>query len=166
MSAIREFASLGQFAAHLMTRQAAVALELHAGLVEVANNVRDTARQELGTYQKAIGPFPAWAQLKEETQVERVRQGYTANDPLLRSGEMRDSVHREVSALEAVVGSDDDKAVYHELGTDKVPPRPFLGPAVLHCEEKMRRVLGGALVTGIIGRGINVPTLMTSREFT
>lgn len=99
MSAIREFASLGQFAAHLMTRQAAVALELHAGLVEVANNVRDTARQELGTYQKAIGPFPAWAQLKEETQVERVRQGYTANDPLLRSGEMRDSVHREVSAL-------------------------------------------------------------------
>lgn len=79
---------------------------------------------------------------------------------------MRDSVHREVSALEAVVGSDEDKAVYHELGTDKIPPRPFLGPAVLHCEEKMKRVLGGALVTGILGRGINVPTLMTSREFT
>lgn len=150
---MKEFGSLAAFASHLVTLQASVALEAHRGLKEVAEAITITAKGEIGAYQQAIGPFPAWAQLAESTMADRVAKGYTPDDPLLRDGKMRDSVSNEVASLEAVVGSDSDIAVYQELGTDKIPPRPFLGPAVIHSHEVIKRVLGAALARGVLGGG-------------
>jgi HK97 gp10 family phage protein len=150
---MKEFTSLGQFARHLATVEVAVALELRRGLDRVAVAVRDKAKDEIGTYQPGIGPFPAWAQLAESTVEDRVAKGYSPDEPLLRSGEMRDSIGKDVSGMEATIGSTSDKAVYQELGTDKIPPRPFLGPAVLHNEELIKRILGRAFVAGILGSG-------------
>lgn len=150
---MREFGSLAAFASHLITLQASVALEAHRGLKEVAEAITKTAKGEIGSYQQAIGPFPAWAQLAESTVADRVAHGYTPDDPLLRDGKMRGSVSNEVVSLEAVVGSDSDIAVYQELGTDKIPPRPFLGPAVIHNHKVIRRILGAALARGVLGGG-------------
>lgn len=150
---MREFRSLAAFASHLVELQASVALEAHKGLKEVANAVTETAKGEIGHYQQAIGPFPKWADLAEGTKIDRVQQGYPADDPLLRSGELRDSIENEVSRLEAVVGSKSDIAVYQELGTDKIPPRPFLGPAVIHNHALIKRIFGEALVRGLLGGG-------------
>jgi HK97 gp10 family phage protein len=154
---MKEFTSLGQFARHLATLEVAVALELRAGLDQVATAVKEKAKDEIGEYQKAIGPFPAWAPLAESTVADRVAKGYSPDEPLLRTGEMRDSIDKSVSGMEATIGSTSQIAVYQELGTDKIPPRPFLGPAVLHNEKLIKRILGRAFVTGLLGRG-NMPS--------
>lgn len=151
-----EFTSLGHFARHLATLEVAVALELRRGLDKVASAVKQTAKDEIGVYQPAIGPFAAWSPLAESTVADRVAKGYSPDQPLLRDGTMRDSIDKDVSGLEAVIGSTSDIAVYQELGTDKIPPRPFLGPAVLHNERLIKRILGRAFVTGLLGKG-NLP---------
>lgn len=150
---MREFGSLAAFASHLITLQASVALEAHRGLKEVAEAITKTAKGEIGSYQQAIGPFPAWAQLSNATVDDRVAKGYTPDDPLLRDGRMRDSISNEVSGHEAVVGSDSNIAIYQELGTDKIPPRPFLGPAVIHNHDLIRKIMGKALARGVLGGG-------------
>ena len=156
---MKEFTSLGQFARHLATLEVAVALELRNGLETVARAVKEKAKDEIGEYQAAIGPFPAWAPLAESTVADRVAKGYSPDEPLLRTGEMRDSIDKSVSGMEATIGSTSQIAVYQELGTDKIPPRPFLGPAVLHNEKLIKQILGRAFVTGLLGRGNMPPSL-------
>jgi hypothetical protein len=36
--------------------------------------------------------------------------------------------------------------VYQELGTDRIPPRPVLGPAAYKNKDKIERILGEAVV--------------------
>ncbi|WP_353192107.1 hypothetical protein [Pandoraea pnomenusa] len=153
---MKEFGSLGQFAQHLVSLQAGVALELHRGLKRVAVAVDATARSEFGEYQPAVGPFEGWSPLADSTKAERERLGYTPDDPLLRSGELRDTLGNEVKGHEAVIGSTSDVMVYQELGTDTIPPRPVLGPSVERNHELIRKVLGRALVAGLVG-GAAIP---------
>jgi len=151
---MKEFGSLAQFAAHLGTLEAGLVLEVRRGLSEVAKAVEKTAKAEIGDYQPAVGPFPAWAPLADATKRERVRLGFTEDDPLLRSGAMRDSISHAVAGTDAVIGSTSDVAVYQEMGTDKIPPRPFLGPAALHNEEAIQRILGRAAVRGLLAGAV------------
>lgn len=146
-----DFGSLGQFATHLASLEVAVHHETKRGLSKVAAIIEKEAKSEIGTYQPSAGPFPAWEQLAMSTKQDRVRKGFTANDPLLRSGELRDSISHEVASHEAVIGSTSDVAVFQEMGTDKIPPRPFLGPAGFKSEAAIRSILGVALMRGLLG---------------
>lgn len=148
---MKEFKSIGDFIVHLATLEAAVVIELHHGLEKVARGVERSAKDEIGFYQPAVGPFPAWAELAESTEAEKARLGYPTEAPLLRTGDMRDNISHEVRGLEAVIGSPDERAVYHEFGTSKMPPRPIFGPAAIHNREKIAAVLGAAAVSGLIG---------------
>jgi hypothetical protein len=72
--------------------------------------------------------------------------------PLLETGEMRDSIEHSSNSSEALVGSNSDKAVWHELGTIHIPPRSFLA---LAAAEKGRaaaaaagRIIGNYLAEG------------------
>jgi hypothetical protein len=67
---------------------------------------------------------------------------------------MRDSIKHEVGDGEAVVGSDDDKLVWFEVGTIKQPSRSVLGVAVVHSEADIVAVLGGAVATALIGHDV------------
>lgn len=163
MSVTRAFTSMNAFAAHLLVRQALVVAELRTGLKFVTTAIKDTAQAELGHYQSQVGPFEAWKELADATKEDRVSQGFTENDPLLRSGALKESINDEVVALDGYVGSDNDEAVWMELGTDKAPPRSYLGPAVIHNEDLIKEVLGAALVTGILGSGVKSITTMTSK---
>lgn len=124
---------------------------LKAGLEEVAKLVEKEAKKEIGHYQPEVGSFQAWPELADSTKADRVRQGYTENDPLLRSGELRDSYEHKTSGLEAIIGSESNIALYHELGTSKMPERPVLGPAAFKNKEKIRAILGAAAVSGLLG---------------
>lgn len=160
---LRTFNSFAQFANHLTVREQIVVNEMREALHVVTKAIQETAKEELGHYQDAIGPFEAWQELADSTKEERLAQGYTENDPLLRSGELRDSIEREVVRLDGYVGSEKYEAVYMELGTDKAPPRAFLGPAVYHNEETIRGELGSALVRGILDPTLSPSTLATQR---
>lgn len=147
----QEFHSLTAFAARLLVMEVAVQKELRVGLKEAAQHVETQAKGELGTYQPAVGPFSAWQELAESTKEDRVRKGFTENDPLLRSGELRESISHEVHGLEAEIGTPREEGEYLELGTSKMPPRPFLGPALIHSEKAIHKILGHAVVRGMVG---------------
>lgn len=147
-----QFTSFGAFALHLASVSAGQVVAVQSGLEAVAQRIEKTAKAEIGHYQAAVGPFSAWQELAESTKAERLAQGYTENDPLLRSGELRDSYEHQVQGGEALIGTKDDKGLWQELGTPTIPPRPVLGPAVEYNHTAIKRILGGAVVSGVMGQ--------------
>ena len=148
---MKTFNSIAEFITHLATLELAVAHEVRKGLERSARLVERTAKEEIGEYQPRVGPFPAWAPLAESTEAEKARHGYPTDAPLLRTGEMRRNIDHEVHGLEAVIGSPDERAVFHEFGTSRMPPRPIFGPAVVRNKHKIQMILGAAVVSGLIG---------------
>src|SRR5215469_10800568 len=82
-------------------------------LDHIGRMVEEEAKDVIGTYRYG------WPQLAWLTQVDRVRLGYSENEPLLREGDLRDSISHEVIAHESAVdiGSESEIAAYQELGT-------------------------------------------------
>jgi phage gpG-like protein len=148
---VKSFGSLGAFALHLAKLEADVARAAHHGLEKVAVEVEKTAKSQFGHYQQAIGGFDKWPPLKEATKADRARQGYPPDEPLLRSGALRDSITHEVRGLDAVIGSQQEVMAHQELGTSKIPPRPVLGPAALKNRHKIAQILGHATASAIAG---------------
>lgn len=153
------FASMAHFAEHLLTASAAELLALHKGLEKCAVLIETTAKAELGTYQPAVGPFQDWAELTDSTKESRVHQGYTENDPLLRSGELKNSISHETGGLETVVGSTSPVMEYMEFGTKNMPPRPVLGPALFRNKDKIKGILGAAAISGMFNGKTIHPSL-------
>jgi|SRR5581483_5028307 len=153
---MKEFQDLGAFASHLAMRAGRAVATFHAASEAVGQLVEKAAKDEMGTYQAAAGPFPAWAELAESTKEDRERQGYTPNDPLLRSGELRDSVSHEASTLEVVIGTPREEMIYLEFGTSKMPARPVFGPAVFNNREKIGAIIGFAAVTAVFNPGSGI----------
>lgn len=150
--------TIAGFMAHI----AATIMELdhatHSALERASKVVQDEARHEIGVYQAAAGPFKAWAPLAPRTMVEKERLGYAPPDnPLLRTGELRDSIDRVVGHDEAVIGSNSMIAVYQELGTGgshPTPPRSFLGGAAMRKAEECAHILGAAPVIALCGESV------------
>lgn len=151
---MKEF-TLESFVAHLASMSVAVVAEEHHALERAAKMVEAEAKREIGQYQDAAHPFAPWSELAESTKTDRIAQGYSENDPGLRSGAMRDSIQHAVLEHEAHVGSDDDKMVWFELGTSKQPPRSVLGTALVHKTEEVVEVLGDSLITALVGEGVH-----------
>lgn len=149
------FESPIKFAEHLLQAVAAEPLALHEGLKVAVKLIEKTAKRKIGEYQKESGPFQDWAELAESTQEDRERKGYPTDEPLLREGDLRDSIQSEVHILEGVVGSKSPIAAYQEYGTDRIPPRPFIGPAAYENKEKIKAIVGAAAFSGITG-GVKV----------
>ncbi len=151
---MREFSSLADFAFHLAGLHAKVEHRIHESMVEAAPLIEAEAKAELGTYQGAAGPFAAWQALADVTVAERARAGVKPNDPLLISGELRDSIHHQVEGAEAAIGSDSDVAVYQELGTEHIPARSFLGHAAVVKGPEVARILGEGVVSALVGEEV------------
>ena len=87
-----------------------------------------------------------WPALATET-VARKRTG---DSPLLETGELRDSYgYGFLDHLTAEVGTDNPKALWMELGTAHVPPRPALGTAARLKEPEIVKLLGGGAVKAL-----------------
>lgn len=130
--------SLLSMAAHLTMITTHIASAEHAALEKASKLVLGEIKAEIGNYQGAAGPFPAWAPLKPET-IARKANGDT---PLLETGEMRDSYEYTVKPGNAFVGSNNMKAVWQELGTAKIPPRSVIGMAAVHKEPEIVQATG------------------------
>lgn len=149
----RHFGSLGEMALFLAARPAEIALELHHGLEQIGERVEATARAEFGHYQDEAGPFPGWPELADATKDDRVSKGFPENEPLLRTGETRDSMshHVDNAALDVVIGSTDEKMPWFEFGTSRMPARPVVGPAAFRNKLFIQRKVGEAVVVGLVG---------------
>src|SRR5229473_693806 len=102
---MREFGSLGDFASHLLHLQAGELRALEAGLDKVLTHMEHVAKDEFGTYQPAVGPFPAWAELAESTKLDRLNKGLDPDKPLMRPVGLHDSISHESNGLEGAMGS-------------------------------------------------------------
>lgn len=123
----------------------------HRELDKAARIVQRRAKKDIGHYQQNTGPFASWAPLAASTIADKQRQGYAPPDsPLLREGNLRDSIERRVEGNEAVVGSDSEVAVFQELGTQTIPPRSFLGVAAFQEAEAVAHVLGRGFMQRIV----------------
>ncbi|TPE14900.1 hypothetical protein FJP62_14310 [Pantoea vagans] len=140
--------NLEQFARELSSASASIATGLEEGFRVIVKEIEETAKEEIGIYQPAYGPFDAWAPLAESTKADRVRQGYSEDEPLLRSGELRDSIGSEVVGLAAIVGTKSEIGLWQEVGTAHIPPRPFIGPAYVRKIDLLLVAMGRALSQG------------------
>jgi phage gpG-like protein len=105
-------------------------------LAKAASLVRTNARDAIGNESNGYG----WAALAESTIADKERKGYTAPAPLLRTGDMRDSIGITMGHRRAWVGSNDDVAVYQELGTNRIPPRSFIAKAAIESEDAIHEI--------------------------
>lgn len=118
----------------------------YAALEHAGQMVEREARRVLGTYDYG------WPQLAPATQSKRQSAGYPPNEPLLVTHELRESIHHQVNGtvtrMEVDIGSDNPKAIWHELGTSHHPPRPFLMAALVHEEHNIVHAIGPIVLRG------------------
>src|SRR3984957_16181177 len=115
-----------------------------------ARMIRDEAKRVLGTYEYN------WPQLAQATQDDRVNLGFSANEPGLRTGEMKDSIgYTIISSEEAEIGSNDDKMVYFELGTNTQPPRPTLTTAAIRRGQDVADIAGFLVGSAVAGHSVD-----------
>ena len=88
--------------------------------------VEKRSKEKIGEYQPATGPIPAWTELADSTKEDRVAKGFTENEPLERSGDLRDKITSGIDGDIGYVGSPDLKAMWAEVGTPTEPARSWL----------------------------------------
>lgn len=128
-----------------------VAYRWEIGMPEIMHKVgkivQEEAKHMIGRYQTGLAPLKDWPKLSPDTLADKEAQGYSPPDnPLLRTGEMRDSIEFEASGFEAIIGSKDIVALFQELGTVNIPPRSFLGGALVRKADEIAGIIwGGSL---------------------
>ncbi|MDP9096373.1 MAG: hypothetical protein M3N26_07475 [Pseudomonadota bacterium] len=79
-------------------------------------------------------------------------QGSGAHDkPWARTGALHDSIASTANGLEAAIGSNDPAAAPQELGTSRIPPRPFLAPVAAAEGPEVARIIGQAVASALRG---------------
>ncbi|MDA8231702.1 MAG: hypothetical protein M0006_10220 [Magnetospirillum sp.] len=151
---MKQFSSMADLAAHLAGLAVVQHEANHRALEHAAKVVEREAKNRIGEYQDASGPFAGWAELADSTKADRVAQGYSENEPGLRSGEMRDSIGHRVGDGDAHIGSDDDKLVWFELGTENQPPRSVLDGAAVAKEAEVVAIIGESAVAALVGEEV------------
>jgi phage gpG-like protein len=107
--------------------------------------VANAAKDALGTYEFG------WVSLAPETIARKMR----GDSPLLETGELRASIEWQAHGLKGEVGSNLDKAVWHEFGTSRIPARPFLSAAAMQMEREIHKMAAKAVMAVIAGRGLH-----------
>jgi hypothetical protein len=148
----RKFASLSAFTAHLKRGMALMPEGIEAGYHEAGKLIEREAKAEIGTYQLVdTGPFAPWEELHDRTKDDRVKSGYSENEPGLREGDMRDSIGHTVTAEAVHIGSNDDKLVWFEIGTATQQPRSVLGVAAHRHGKEASVLVANAALAAVFG---------------
>jgi hypothetical protein len=96
-----------------------------------------------------------WAPLAASTIADKQAHGFPTPKPLLRTGELRDSIEYTVHGNEGCVGTDNKAAPFLEFGTSKMPPRSFLVSSAISSEPKIHRLAAATTLAALAGHGRN-----------
>lgn len=141
--------SLAEFGQRLLAASGAAKLIEHEVLKLQCEAVEAEAKSYFGHYNHP----GAWAQLAETTQKRRVHLGFNANEPLLRTGDLRDSIQHAVDDGVGYVFSNSPIARYQELGAPNLPPRPFLSTAAMSITGRLEEIAARS-VTSLLASAI------------
>lgn len=147
---MREFSDLASFAAHFATLHHHIQEEAERALKKAALLIEKSAKVELGYYQPGVGPYPAWAQLAQSTLATHALYG-VGDTPLMLTGALYASIEHEIQGPTAIIGTKSEIGAYQEFGTARIPPRPFMGPAVYTNIDKIKAIFRRGLVSGLMG---------------
>ncbi len=121
--------SLGEFAARLLSLEDDIKEASERAVERGAKMVAKKAKQLIGR------EHPEWPALSPATIEDKRRHGYRTPAPLLRTGSLRDSIEwsearwEDAQTCVAYAGTNHPLAPFHEFGTSKMPPRPFISLA-------------------------------------
>lgn len=122
---------------------------------QVGQDAVRVAKSKLGEYQPPIGFFPGWESLADSTLAEKARLGLPSPSPLLRTGDLRESISFDtnVSAASVTVNlySTSEYAPVQELGggPSHIPPRPFIGPVPFERQKVWEHFIGTRISANI-----------------
>jgi hypothetical protein len=94
-----------------------------------------------------------WPPLAPSTLADKEKHSFPIPKPLLRTGELRDSIEYTVHGNEGAVGSNDPVVVYQELGTSRIPPRSFLVSSAISSEDRIHRMAAATTMAALAGHG-------------
>ena len=127
--------NLLELAAKMVVVEAELRLAQEGALAAACAAVAEECRSAIGTYRYG------WEPLADATMEERSRRGYPADEPLLVTGELRNSIEWNCDEHRGYVGSDNPKMIWHEWGTRDIPARPVLGPSIEAARPAVEKVL-------------------------
>ena len=141
------FSSPLAFAAHLVVVERNMRAVEPAIVAKATQMVWEEARRVLGT------EGYNWPALSPNTKK-------TQPGMLLETGELRDSIEWTAHGLHGEVGSNNDKALWHELGTSRIPPRPFLAGAAAAMGPEIQKMAARAVMAVALGKGLHSSEMM------
>lgn len=169
---MRRFKDLNQFARFLESAQRRAADTRRKAMQMGAELIATEMRREIGRYQDADGPFPAWRKLAPRTLADKRRRNEAPPDnPLKASGSMQEAVgastqddgRKSVAGVKASRSRDGTLApvaVWQERGTKgphagedgfHVPPRSFVARSAYRRGEDAVRLIGREIIGAIAG---------------
>lgn len=118
-------------AGRLMVVGAELGIAQHEVLEKACTIFETSAKEAIGTYEFGWAPLGPAAIAKH------------GDTPLLDSGALRDSIEHQVHGSEGWVGTNNEYAIFQELGTSRgIPPRPFMGGALNAKGPEVEKELG------------------------
>lgn len=153
--------SMSELVLKIATARVGMEAVIRQAVKRSALKVQATAKIKFGHYQPQYGNYPAWAKLKPMTIARKARAG-GAEDPLIghypgRSKNkvypmpLRNSILVEVKGMTGIVGTNNPLGKYHEFGTRKIPPRPFLRPALHQEQDFIKKQIKDAIAKALMG---------------
>lgn len=133
--------TLVDLARHFEKSRWSMARALESAGHRIGKDLVEHAQAKFGEDQGAVGPYPEWAPLADSTITEKARLGYDTPFPLIREGDLKNSISYQVDRQAATVVvylfSTDWKMPLHEYGSPaaNLPARPVLGPTVYERRE-------------------------------
>jgi hypothetical protein len=144
--------SFGELADLLEGRIAAARVAMPLALLEGAELVKDDAQHRIGEYQSEAGDLPAWAPLTDATKADRLAKGFTEDDPLLRTGDLRKAIETRPAPEGVLVGVFDPEMEtiaaameygYFNVRAQKlIAPRSFIRAAAFMLAEAVGKLIG------------------------
>jgi phage gpG-like protein len=124
---------------------------MEKGLHEAVAIAKAQVEKDIGNYQPDAGPNPAWAPLADATKEDRLAKGFSADDPLDRSGDLKGSIETYVHKNHGYVGTNQKGAEALEFGTPEMPPRSFLATPVYQVQKEIVAAIGRHVVSHLAG---------------
>jgi hypothetical protein len=106
------FNSLAGLASHFRRVERAMGPAIVHELEDTGKAIEADAKRRFGTYQTG------WPPLADSTMAERVREGYTPDDPLFRSGALQEAITHKVEGESVFIGVEGDAMLKDAAGRE------------------------------------------------
>lgn len=76
-------------------------------------------------------------------------EGYAKEEAPVDTGELRNSIsHATMDNKAVAIGTNTEYAIYQEMGTYKMPPHPFIKPAISDHTNEYKSIVEAAMKAG------------------